>query len=73
MNVDTPGNDFGKGTLSSEITYLHVGKIRYLVLCRVACAVVPTTKWVKICIAQKRIKITSGMHAWTADMESFRL
>lgn len=56
MNVDTPGNEFGKGTLSSEITYL--GKIRYLVLCRVACVVVPTTKRVKICRAQKRIKIT---------------
>lgn len=44
MNVDTPGNEF-----SSEITYLHVGKIRslHVVLCRVACVVVPTTKWVK--------------------------
>lgn len=69
MNVDTPGNEFGKGTLSSEIT--HLGKIRYLVLCRVACVVVPTTKWVKICRAQKRIKITYLMHAWTADMEFF--
>lgn len=38
MNVDIPGNEFGKGTLSSEIT--HLGKIRYLpspVSCRVCC------------------------------------
>lgn len=38
MNVDTPGSEFGKGALSSEITYL--GKIRYLpspVSCRVCC------------------------------------
>lgn len=57
--VDTPGNEFGKGTLSSEIT--HLGKIRYLhvpspVSCRVCCRT--HHEMGQICIAQKRIKIT---------------
>lgn len=54
--VDTPGNEFGKGIIKCD----HLGKIRYLPTCSsVSCRVCCRThhEMGQICRAQKRIKI----------------